>query len=857
MPKKAFLLLFILLFAAAVVAIPAVFASTQDPIDTNLVALDGSQPPAPPVGASPDEGSWVYPPAGPAGWYIENSTDSTRDPIDPVTHSAVGSFFFLNWKKLEPSNRNYNWTLLDTLIQKNLDAGYQAIGLALYTYTGRQGASCPVQGVEKTVPDFVRLGADGIINTDDDPIILSSEPDYRSGCEGGPWYLLDYMDPFYRSEYSAFIHALADHLLSSPYRNNIAWIATGVGMDGENRAADNRSTVAYDESFLFTPLSSGGAGWTIDDWTNYVKWVIDEYRDAFYDSSGYPRIQVLTQNSPHPGVSGGPISRRTIAQYAAANRVGLSVNNMRSDFNTAEKCDHPDPNKWCTGMYDQARQYNDTVPVGFESYGYMMNTENEFYWSVARAFDFPGDYFRLSSFWHYADTDNRRLVAQWASQYFGTGFRPGESEPPSIWSMMREHRSPCISGGMYIEYCNDWPEVGNYEFYLTQLNLPSQGAVTIPFTDDPRIEFTGWTGASDKPWHYNDAPYSQELADAGLLHYVGAKGNQIELDPGMVARRSDQASGNYRFVFDASDAYFARSGAPAESTFKVIISVSYLDHGTDQWSLIYDSVSGPKPAEVYAINDWDLPMGLNLGGGLPSTGKLPAGTTAVTKTNTGGWKVATFKIDDGDFNNLLVDHQADFYIDTRGANGEMDGDEFIHFVDVKKVAEFIEITPTPTATSTPTPTPTATATLTPTATSTPTVTPTPTVAATPTPTPTATPSTGSIRGVVYADDNGNSQYDAGEGVEGATLVLSVGGDYSTTSAADGSYSFDSLPPANYMLSETPPAGYGAAQPVSSIFVSVQANTVFTWDFRHDPIDTPTPTPISDPPLPLYLPLIQQ
>ncbi|NOZ50498.1 MAG: hypothetical protein GXP37_10690 [Chloroflexi bacterium] len=853
MPKKVLLLIAALLLFVVAIAVPTVFADNQLFSGFDMTLSDGTPPIATPIVAAPDTTDWTFPPAGPRGWYIENSTDPTRIPIDPVAHSAVGSFFFLAWSQLEYGNNNYDWNKLDGLIQKQLDAGYQAVGLAFYTYTGRQGVTCPDQGVEHTVPAFVLKGADGIANTGDEPMILSSEPDggrpNRAGCEDGPWYLLDYMHPYYRAQYSEFIHALADHLLNSPYRSSVGWIATGVGMDGENRAADNRSGVGYDESFLFKPISNGGAGWTIADWEEYVKWVIDQYTDAFYDGSGFPRIQVLTQNSPHPGVSGGPTSRRAIAQYAATHRVGLSINNMRSDFNTVEKCDHPDPNKWCTGMYDQARQYNDVVPIGFESYGYMMNTENEFYWSVARAFDFPGDYFRLSGFWSYADTPNRRLVAQWAQKYFGSGFRPGETEPPSVWSMMREHRNPCISGAMYTDPCNDWPTNGNYEFYLTQLHLANQGTVTIPVTDDPRIHNTGWTGVINEPWHYNSDPFSPALYDAGLLHYVGEKGDQIELDPGMVARRSDQASGNYRFAFDAADSYFTRSGAPAESTFKVVINVSYLDYGTDQWSLIYDSVTGPKPAQVFAINDWDLSNGLALAGDLTATGKLTDTTYAVQKTGSGQWKVATFKIDDGDFNNLLVDQKADFFIDTRGPNGEMDGDEYIHFVDVQKVAEFIEVTPTNTPAPTPTDTPAPTSTPTPTLTSTPTSTPTPAPTATPTPT------TGVISGKVFADYNGNGQYDAGEDLPGATLTLSIGGDYTTTSDADGSYSFSDLPPANYMLSETPPAGYGEAQPVSSIFVSVQANSVFTWDFLHDPISTVTPTPTPQPFL--YLPLIQQ
>ena len=91
-------------------------------------------------------------------------------------------------------------------------------------------------------------------------------------------------------------------------------------------------------------------------------------------------------------------------------------------------------------------------------------------------------------------------------------------------------------------------------------------------------------------------------------------------------------------------------------------------------------------------------------------------------------------IDDGNFNNGLMNGKADFYIESKSRTGQLDGDEWIHHVDVRIVEEFIEVTPTPTPTVTPTPTitPTSTQTPTPLATTTPTTTPIATATLTPT-----------------------------------------------------------------------------------------------------------------------------
>ncbi len=637
--------------------------------------------------ASPDQADYAPPPAGPPGFYIENGRFNILQPAKD--YFATGSFLFWAWKDLNPTKGGYSWGILDKWIQDSLDAGYVSVGLAITPFVGR---FChPLEQGTDMIPAFVRNGPDNVAGNADDTVFASDVPDTRDCNQDGQpdrgpnavWLLPKYTDSYYKEQYFTFVGALADHLLSSPYREKIAWVAIGTGKDGENKPADDRDDDALEANGLSVPA-----------WVQFVQDTIDAYTDAFYDGSGYPRIQVISQNAPFYKSS---TERRDIANYAATHRVGVSLNNITPDFDFVEACPSTNPNTRCTGIYDQARQYNNIAPISLESYAYMMRTRNGFYWSMMRALDVKADYVRLSSFWNTSMSDGNLTnpdnldIAEWTTKYLGTGFSAGQNQPPTVWSTMREHRAPCHLGYATLtkSQCNTWPTNGNYEFYLTQLHNQEYGGVTIPVTPDDRTEITGWDSSSstvvNKPWHYNTQPYDQVLRDVGL-YQLGPDGVQMQVDPGWVTRRSDQAKGHSKFIFDATDRYFARSQPPADSTFKVIITVTYLDHGNDRWLLVYDSTTGPKAAKVYAINDWSVRRGLAVDDFLPFDGKVTPPVDYIQKTNSNKWKVATFVVEDGNFNNgLLNDARADLYIESKSPNGQNDGDEYIHRVHVRKV----------------------------------------------------------------------------------------------------------------------------------------------------------------------------
>ena len=211
------------------------------------------------------------------------------------------------------------------------------------------------------------------------------------------------------------------------------------------------------------------------------------------------------------------------------------------------------------------------------------------------------------------------------------------STTPDVWVALRE----TFRTGIW-----DKPIPGNFEFWLYQ-NDYDQGR-TVTETNRSDVITQGVTNR------------------LGLPVYNPNLGTGKE---GWTTRRTNQGDGNPYMWFRIDDGYIY--GGPTAAT----IQVTYFDMGTDRWSLRYDSTSGLKDAvPTGSANAW------------------------VQKTNTRTWKVATFSIADGRFqNNMPGSH--DMRIDCLG-----DGNEWIHMVKVSKGSGPVPPTPTPTTSPSPTPT---------------------------------------------------------------------------------------------------------------------------------------------------------
>lgn len=536
-----------------------------------------------------------------------------------------------------------------------------------------------------------------------------------------------YWDPAYQTLYNQFVTALANR-----YRNDnrVEFFGIGTGQFGETRASttgDRAATVAGG-------LTDGYA------WVTTVNQITEMYRKEFAGGSASAPLRkvVLLQNAPYqynstyPG--GGPLERKSFSEYASNRDVGMSFNGLYWDWNAAESVIYPNAGSYYgLGAYDPTLLYAGRVPTGFETYSYMIgddeglaignNKADAFYWAVLNALDKHVDYVRLSGYggWYLGANDqpvpDYTNIMQWAAPYFGANLDPNSPRfTPSVWSAMREHITPICYWGGSCEFNSNWPPLGNFEFWLYQKDS-APGGKTVAETHFETIA----TSQGPKTPQLGLCPPG---ANGPLNYPCNTNGNNSALPKQretVTIRRTDQATNNNFMYLDIDPGYMFNGNYTAD------IKVTYWDRGTDQLRLQYDSTTGPKYARIKGTTN-----------------------TSLVKQNSNQFRTVTFFVDDARFADGLSG-STDFAIDSRNADGVKDGDEWIHFVDVRQydpaqptatptVTRTSTPSPTPTATSTPTRTPTATPTNTPTATPTATATNTPTVTPTATTTATATPS---------------------------------------------------------------------------------------------------------------------
>lgn len=609
-----------------------------------------------------------------------------------------------------------------------------------------------------------------------------------------------YWDNAYLNRYNDFVQQLGQRYRNEP---RLEFVGIGSGMYGETIPVNN----ADDPALL-------AAGLTPDLWTQTVNTITQEYRDAFSQGGTLRKILML-QAAPFFREAS---ERRDFSAYAAARDVGISNNGLYFDWNFAETYQYNAPsNLWRTAYYDAILEHGDRVPTAFETYSYMLGAgpsialgggpADNFYWGILNALDKHVDYIRMSSYsdWYLGANDTPvqafTNIMLWARPYIGANLNPNSPHyTPSVWVAMRDHMQPMCYWGSECENFSQWPVLENFEFWLYQYDDAPNGK-TIPET---HIDYINTPNGGVQP-SLGLCPAGSQ-GPAGYPCYNNAHNPQLPaVKEAMFIRRTDQATNNYLMAFDADDQYVYNQSYEAE------ISITYWDHGADKFRLQYDSTSGPKYAK---------PVGSN--------------NTWVAKQNSGQFRTVKFFVNDARFANSLPGY-TDFAVDSRDENGNMDGNDWIHFVDLKKVDTNV---PTPTSTPTRTPSPTFTPTNTPTFTPTATRTPTPTATATATNTPTATPTgtatVSSIGGVAFVDSNGNGSPDNGEPrLGGMTVELRNNGGAvvaTTTTNAGGGYNFANLSPATYKITPVAPANY-FARPAEHV-VNLNAGSTATTNLPH-------------------------
>lgn len=359
--------------------------------------------------------------------------------LDPDQVPILGSNIIFEWHRLNPAPGVYDWSSVDEWLQSTVARGLPA-GLGITTYSG---VCCG----GNMAPHWVYV----------------QYPTAKLTCDQG-WVIPKTWDAGYQAAYSQFIHALADRYDGDP---RLAWVEMGVGTFGETHPADAD----------FTPCVRA-AGLTSAQWIQTVQAITDIYDDAFEQT---PLLLQMASVFEHHA------ERRQFVDYAAARSIGLKHNGLMPD-NEGVIYDNPNYSFYGSGAFDLMKKWGNRVPIGWESYDYLITGVTGTTWGIYNGLDKHADYMVLGS--DVTTDPARRAILEFANAHLGRTL----DTTPSVWVALRETQITW------------YPDRGNYEFWLWQ-NDDAPGGRSVPLWNTgpvPQGRFTRRTDAPANPYLYFD-----------------------------------------------------------------------------------------------------------------------------------------------------------------------------------------------------------------------------------------------------------------------------------------------------------------------------------------------------------------
>ncbi len=359
--------------------------------------------------------------------------------LDPRTVPIVGSNIIFEWHSLNPAPGVYDWSQIDEWLQSTTQRNLPA-GLGITTYSG---ICCG----GNMAPHWVYV----------------QYPSAKLTCDAG-WVIPKTWDPGYQTAYGAFIHALADRYDGDP---RLAWVEMGVGTFGETHPTDPE----------FTDCARAG-GLTSARWVQTVQAITAVYDEAFTQT---PLLLQMASIFEHQ------TERQQFVDYAAARGIGLKHNGLTPD-NEGVVYDNPNYSFYQSGAFDLMRKWANRVPIGWESYDYLLTGVTGTTWGIYNGLDKHADYMVLGS--DITTDPARRPILEFANAHLGQTL----DTTPSVWVALRETQKSW------------YPDRGNYEFWLWQ-NDQAPGGRTVALWNtgsEPQGRFTRRTDAPANPYMFFD-----------------------------------------------------------------------------------------------------------------------------------------------------------------------------------------------------------------------------------------------------------------------------------------------------------------------------------------------------------------
>ena len=379
--------------------------------------------------------------------------------LDPRRFPIKGSNIIFEWKYLNPAPGVYDWSGIDSWLQTEAGWGLPG-GMGITTYSG---ICCG----GNMAPHWVFV----------------EHPSARLTCDQG-WIIPKTWDAAYQAAYGEFIQALAARYDGDP---RLAWVEMGVGTFGETHPTDADFQAC-----------AAAAGLTSDLWVQAVESITDLYANAFQ------RTPLLLQMA---SVFQHDTERRQFADYAASRGIGLKHNGLLPD-NDGVVYDNPAYSFYQAGAFDLMKKWGERVPIGWESYDYLITGLTGATWGIFNGLDKHADYMVLAS--DITTDPNRRAILDFANDHLGRSLL----DTPSVWVALRETERTWF------------PDRGNFEFWLWQ-NNDAPGGRSVPLWNsgpEPQGRYTRRTDAPANPYLYFDiadgyvALHSGETLDISVTY---------------------------------------------------------------------------------------------------------------------------------------------------------------------------------------------------------------------------------------------------------------------------------------------------------------------------------------------------
>jgi len=356
--------------------------------------------------------------------------DEPEKELNPPQLPVAGGFWRYNWSALEPTNGGYDWTAIDTWIQKEQQRGkLAAIGFSFFNKYSASGADRGLQ-----IPSWLP----GI-----DPDVRWRNPRRT----GEVWYVPNYWNQTFKDYYKRFIREFARHVAQDSLpngtriRDRVAWVSMGVGLEGETQPACRWGCPGDEPDWYFYHDDKGK---TQAQWVGYVNWCTDTYKQAF-DEYGLT-IPIFLDIGPT--YIGGGSERGEFSSYAVSKGIGLRNNGLKMDRENGV-------------IYEPMKTYYNTAPMAWETYGTpgWLDSKAAVFWGFLCGLSKHPDNFSLDKvLW---TMDEYLPLLQFAARYCGVTI----ATTPGVWVGLRETEQ---SAG----------ERGNFSLWLTQKDDAPNGHAT-------------------------------------------------------------------------------------------------------------------------------------------------------------------------------------------------------------------------------------------------------------------------------------------------------------------------------------------------------------------------------------------